>query len=54
VEPIPGNVCNVTIATETSVYNGILGTVQGWLTARLLLPIYRKELSNLAAKAAGR
>ena len=54
VEPVPGGFCNVTITTETSVYNGVLGTVQGWLTARLLLPIYRKELSNLAAKAAGR
>ena len=54
VASVPGNVCDVTITTETNVYNGILGTVQGWLTARLLLPIYRKELANLAAKAAGR
>ncbi len=50
VEPALGNVCNVTITTATSVYNGILGTLQGWLTKRLLRPIYMKELANLAAK----
>ena len=53
VERAPGGACDVTITTETSVHNGILGTVQGWLTARLLRPVYVKELANLAAKARG-
>ena len=41
----------VTISTETSVPNGILGQVQGWLTSQLLRPIYIKELEKLASFA---
>jgi hypothetical protein len=41
----------VTIATTTTVPNGILGKIQGWLTTRLLRPIYEKELDQLARVA---
>jgi hypothetical protein len=41
----------VTITTTTDVPNGIFGKIQGWLTARLLRPIYVKELAQLAAVA---
>ena len=41
----------VTIATITNVPDGILGKIQGWLTTRLLQPIYEKELDQLAAVA---
>ena len=39
----------VTITTTTTVPDGILGKIQGWLTTRLLHPIYEKELDQLAA-----
>ena len=42
----------VTIATTTTVPDGIAGKLQGWLTDRLLHPIYIKELSQLAEVAA--
>lgn len=42
----------VTITTTTTVPDGVLGKVQGWLTTRLLHPIYEKELAQLAAVAA--
>jgi hypothetical protein len=41
----------VTIATTTTVPDGIAGKVQGWLTTRLLHPIYEKELDQLAIVA---
>lgn len=41
----------VTITTTTTVPNGLLGKLQGWLTTRLLRPIYEKELAQLAAVA---
>ena len=41
----------VTIATITTVPDGIFGKIQGWLTTQLLLPIYEKELDQLAAVA---
>ena len=39
----------VTITTTTTGPDGILGKIQGWLTTRLLRPIYEKELDQLAA-----
>lgn len=41
----------VTITTVVNVLNGIPGNLQGWLTAQLLRPIYKKELDQLAAVA---
>jgi hypothetical protein len=41
----------VTIRTTTTVPDGILGKIQGWLTTQLLRPIYEKELDQLAAVA---
>lgn len=41
----------VTITTTTTVPDGLFGKVQGWLTTRLLGPIYEKELDQLAAVA---
>jgi hypothetical protein len=41
----------VTITTTTHVPDGIFGKIQGWLTTRLLRPIYEKELDQLAAVA---
>jgi hypothetical protein len=46
-----GITSSVTITTTTNVPDGIVGTIQGWLTARLLRPIYVKELEQLAAVA---
>ena len=41
----------VTITTTTEGPDGISGKIQGWLTTRLLRPIYVKELAQLAAVA---
>ncbi|HJQ15350.1 MAG TPA: SRPBCC family protein [Anaerolineales bacterium] len=41
----------VTITTTTTIPEGIPGKIQGWLTARLLRPIYEKELDQLATVA---
>jgi hypothetical protein len=41
----------VAITTETRVRAGILGVIEGWLTTRLLLPVYRRELDQLEALA---
>jgi uncharacterized protein YndB with AHSA1/START domain len=41
----------VTIATTTIVPDGVAGKIQGWLTNRLLRPIYEKELDQLAVVA---
>ena len=41
----------VTISTSTDVPNGFIGKIQGWLTTRLLRPIYVKELDRLAVVA---
>ena len=49
VEPQPNQQCRVTIVTETTVRDGLLGKVEGWLTNRLLQPIYGAELAQLAA-----
>jgi hypothetical protein len=52
VDPrLSGQEAFVTITTTTDVPNGILGKIQGWLTTRLLRPIYEKELDQLAAVA---
>ena len=37
----------VTITTTIQVPDGMVGKIQGWLTARLLRPIYEKELKQL-------
>jgi len=41
----------VTISTETDIPDGLPGKFQGWLTTRLLRPIYIQELEQLAAFA---
>ena len=41
----------VTFTTTLDVADGFLGKIQGWLTARLLRPIYVKELEQLASVA---
>ena len=41
----------VTITTTTTIPDGILGKIQGWLTTQLLRPIYEKELAQLATFA---
>ncbi len=41
----------VTITTDLPVRDGLFGKVQGWMTARLLRPIYLKELEQLALVA---
>ena len=52
VEPrSDGQATFVTIATTTTVPDGVAGKVQGWLTNRLLRPIYEKELDQLAVVA---
>src|ERR1051325_1675873 len=52
VEPhLEGQEAFVTITTTTNVPDGIVGTIQGWLTSQLLRPIYLKELDQLAAVA---
>ena len=48
VEPQPNQQCRVTIVTETTVRDGIAGKIEGWLTNRLLHPIYVAELAQLA------
>lgn len=47
-----GEHAEVTIASDIKVPDGILGTAQGWLTARVLQPVYVKELAQLAEFAA--
>ncbi len=52
VEPQDDGRCaHVTITTDTDVRDGILGRIEGWLTARLLRPVYEKELEILDAVA---
>lgn len=52
VDPrLDGQEAFVTITTTTNVPDGIVGKIQGWLTTRLLSPIYEKELDQLAAVA---
>ena len=41
----------VSIKTITQVRDSLFGVVQGWLMVRLLQPIYRKELDQLASVA---
>src|SRR6266496_6094322 len=53
VEPrLKGNESFVTIATTIQAPDGISGKIQGWLTGKLLQPIYVKELEQLARMAA--
>lgn len=53
VEPRAGGQQSfVTIATEPGGRGGLLGAVEGWLAARLLRPVYVRELEQLAAVAA--
>ncbi|MFZ1756533.1 MAG: SRPBCC family protein [Caldilineaceae bacterium] len=52
VDPQPNGQCRVTIVTETTVRDGIAGKIEGWMTHRLLHPIYVKELAQLAEYAA--
>jgi uncharacterized protein YndB with AHSA1/START domain len=49
---LKGEEAFVTIATTTTVLDGLPGKIQGWLTTQLLHPIYEKELAQLAAVAA--
>lgn len=51
IDPSGPGECVATIATETVVYEGVMGRVQGWLTVRLLRPVYLKELALLEARA---
>ena len=49
VEPrLDGKQSFVTIATTIDVPDGIIGKIQGWFTAKLLQPVYVKELEQLA------
>ena len=41
----------VTITTDLQMRDGFFGKAQGWMTARLLRPIYVRELEQLAAMA---
>ena len=43
----------VIITTQTNVPDGFAGKIQVWLTARLLQPIYVKELRRLSEFAGG-
>jgi len=55
VEPRANNTqAYVTIATEISGRAGVLGALERWFVARLLRPVYVKELAQLAAFAAAR
>ena len=47
-----GKLSFVTIATTINVPEGIAGKIQGWLTGKVLQPIYVKELEQLARVAA--
>jgi hypothetical protein len=49
-----GRRAQVTITTDTTVRDGILGAVEGWLTTRLLRPIYVKELELMDTLASTR
>lgn len=46
-----GRTAYVTITTETTVRNGLLGKMEGWLIHRVLYPVYVKELAQLASVA---
>lgn len=55
VEPrADGQHANVMIATEITGRPGLLGALEAWFVARLLRPVYVKELAQLAAVAATR
>jgi hypothetical protein len=49
VEPLGPASCQLTIRTEIPVLWGVLGKIQGALVARLLLPVYREEITRVAA-----
>ena len=46
-----GRQAYVTITTDLQVRDGPFGKMQGWMTGRLLRPIYEKELEQLAGVA---
>jgi hypothetical protein len=46
-----GRSSEVTIATESDGRDGLLGVVGRWLAARVLSPVYGRELERLAAVA---
>jgi hypothetical protein len=47
-----GDQTHVRITTEMPLRDGIGGAIQGWVTSRVLEPVYRKELAQLATVAA--
>lgn len=49
VDPQGDDRCRLTIATETTVRDGFLGKIEGWMATHLLKPIYEKELGEIAA-----
>ena len=52
VEPREGGqAALVTIETDTPVRAGLAGRIEGWMAARLLKPVYEKELKLLEAIA---
>jgi hypothetical protein len=52
VEP-HGEECTLTIATEFDIRRGPIGTIERWLSARILRPLYAEELRRIAQYAAG-
>ena len=53
VEPrADGQYAYVTIATEITGRDGLVGALGRWFASTLLRPVYRKELRQLAALAA--
>lgn len=52
VEPMfSGEHAQVTISTDTDVHGGLRGALERGLATRLLQPLYRRELEQLAAVA---
>jgi Polyketide cyclase / dehydrase and lipid transport len=47
-----GNSCLVTFSTEIANYSGIMKKFEFWVTSKLLQPVYKKELENLAEASA--
>lgn len=52
VEPRGDRAANATISTELQVRQGLLGSLERFLIRRFLEPIYVKELTLLASRAA--
>lgn len=49
-----GQGAQVTITTDLKVREGVLGTLESWITAKLLRPVFMTELRLLAAVSAKR